>query len=81
MSPLRRAFPATSDETKALCQRIQEQQRQLAAIGRELDALRAERDVLFLFGYFKASSPLGWQDELTLRFSRMGLPGCGGDPD
>ena len=58
---------------------IRAQRRSLERLEKEVETLRAERDV---FVKFLAAFPTrAVQDELTLRFSRMGMPGCGVDPD
>ena len=71
--------PTTFDETRELRKTIQCQHRSLETMRRELDELRAERE-LFV-GFLKTLRSPDVQDELTLRFSQMGFPGCGRDPD
>jgi hypothetical protein len=55
------------------------QRHALRAMRRELDVLRAEREVLV--GFLKTFRLPAMQDELTIRFSKLGFPGCGRDPD
>jgi hypothetical protein len=51
----------------------------MRAMRRELDVLRAEREVLV--GVLKTIQSPVVKDEITIRFSRIGFPGCGRDPD